>query len=827
MDRLVQDLRFAVRLLWKDRAFTLTTVATLALCLAANSAIFAIVDGVLLKPLPFAEPERLVTIFNAYPGAGAERSANAVPDYFDRLRDASALEELAVYRVNGITIGGGEGQGEAERVLGMPVTPSFFRLLGVQPLRGQLFEEQDAEPGRDRKVVLSHGLWQRKFGGRDDAVGQSLRMGGVPYTIVGVMAPGFAFINPEVVLWTPTAFTPEQRADSQRHNNNWQQIGRLRPGATIEQVQSQIDAINARNLEAFATLKTVLVNARFHTRVVSTQDDVVRAARDSLMLLWGGALIVLVIGCVNVANLVSVRATTRMRELATRAALGASLPRLSRQLVTETLLLSALGGILGIVLGQWVLEAATGLGFERLPRAAEIGLDARSLAATLALVVLTGLVVGVLPVVMLRNTNLAQTIREEGRSGTASRGARLVRRGLVTSQVAFALVLLLGAGVLVASFQRVVAVDPGFESDHVLTGAISLPASRYAGETALRTTIERVLERVRALPGVEAVGATSSLPFGGSYSDSVILAEGYQMAPGESLISPNRIVASEGYFEAMRIGLVEGRFFDARDRPGAPRAIIVDERLARKFWPGQSPIGRRMFQPTGANDFTLAPKQDEEFLHVVGVVEEVRLRGLVDAADFERVGAYYFPYSQSPAASVSLAIRTATDPTATAGAVRQEVAGIDPEVPFYAVRTMDARVTESLVDRRTPMLLAIGFATVALFLAAIGIYGVLAYQVSQRAREIGIRMALGAAAVSIFQMVLREGALIVLSGVALGLAGSFLLRGVLQAQLYGVGAMEPLVVAGVAGALLAVALVACVIPARRAARTDPAVALTE
>lgn len=825
MERLVQDLRFATRLLWKDRSFTLTTVLTLALCLAANTAIFAIVHSVLLRPLPFPEPERLVTVFNSYPGAGFGRAANGVPDYYDRLRDVTAFETLAVYRTSGVTIGG-QQQGEVERVSGMPVTPSFFKLLEVQPFRGQLFTEKEAEPGHERKVVLSYGLWQRKFAGRNDAVGQDLRIGGVPYAIVGVLPQGFAFVDPEVQLWTPVAFTAEERSDAQRHSNNWQQIGRLRAGATIQQAQSQIDATNARNLEAFPELKTVLINAGFGTHVVGTQVDLIREARRTLFLLWGGALLVLAIGCVNVANLVSIRATSRLRELATRAAMGASLARLSRQLLTETLFLASFGGTLGVLLGWWVLRSATTIGFERLPRGSEITLNPVSVAVSLALVAVTGLVVGVLPVLMLRRTNLAQVIREEGRSGTASRGARIVRRMLVTSQVALALILLVGAGLLLASFQRVLAVDPGFDADQLLTGSISLPTTQYADENVVRAAVERLLERVRTLPGVEAAGVTTSLPFGGSYSDSVILAEGYQMSPGESLISPNRIVASEGYFEAMRIGLREGRYFDARDRQTASGSIIVDDRLARKFWPGRSPIGRRMYRPTGS-DFTTPPARDDQYFHVVGVVDDVRLSGLVDSSDIIRAGAYYFPYAALPARNVALAIRTKVDPTTLTNAIRAELSRIDAELPFYGVRTMEERVDQSLVDRRTPMWLALGFATVALFLAGIGIYGVLAYQVSQRTREIGIRLALGAVGSSIFRMVLSEGALMVAAGAGLGLLGAFLLRRTLQAQLYEIGAMDPAVLAVVAGILAIVALIACVLPARRAARTNPIVALTE
>lgn len=824
MDRLVQDLRFATRLLWKDRAFTLTTVATLALCVAANSAIFAVVNSVLLRPLPFPEPERIATIFNSYPGAGAVRASNGVPDYYDRLAQAPAFEELAMYRAEGVTIGG-QGVGEVERVTSMPVTPSFFRLLRAEPYRGQLFTEKEAEVGQDRKVVLSYGLWQRLFGGRDDALGRDLRINGVLYTVTGVMPERFRFIDPEVQLWTPAAFTAAQRSDERRHSNNWQQFGRLKRGSTIEQAQSQINAINAANLERFPQLKPALINAGFNTQTRPFQADLVEGTSRTLYLLWGGVLCVLIIGCVNVANLVSVRASAQARELATRHALGASIQRLSRQILTETVLVALVGGGFGIMLGWWALSAADVLGLDQLPRGEDIALGPTSLAFTFALVVAVGLLVGLFPILALRRANLAQIVREEGRSGTASRRTRVVRRALVTSQVAFALVLLVGAGLLLASFHRVLAVDPGFDPERLLTGSLSFPAARYKDSAAIRTTTTRVLERVRAVAGVEAAGFTSTLPISGEHNDSVIFAEGYQMAPGESLISPSQVYVSPGYFEAMRTELRRGRFFDARDAAGGQQTIIVDERLARKFWPGQDPVGRHMYFPSNVQNL-MAPPPREEWMTVVGVVENVRLDGLVDGPGFRTVGAYYIPLDQASQRTLTLAVRTALEPTAVTSAIRRELAEIDAELPFYGVRTMEERVGVTLVDRRTPMVLAIGFAAVALFLAAIGIYGVLAYQVSQRTREIGIRMALGAATSSIFSMVLREGATIVILGAALGLTGAFLLRQTLQSQLYEIGAMDPLVILIVSVVLLTVALTACLLPARKAARTDPVTALT-
>jgi predicted permease len=825
MDRLLQDLRFAARLLWKDRSFSITTIATLALCLAANVAIFAVVNGVLLKPLPFPEPDRLIRIFNKYPGAGVDTGgANGVPDYLDRKRDMTAMEETALFREAGVTISG-SGLAEAERIQAMQVTPSFFRVLRSQPYRGQLFSEEQGEIGQEKVVILTNGLWQRLFGGRDDAIGLDIRLGGEPYKVVGVLPKEFVFLNPEIQLFRPAAFTAREKSDDSRHSNNWQQFGRLKPGATLEQAQSQLDAINAANFERFPQWREILKNARFGSEAVNFQDNLVGERRATLTMLWGGAIFVLLIGCVNVANLVLVRSTSRIRELATRHAMGATFARLTRQALTESAVLSIIGGLTGLGLAWWALRAAPFFGFDRLPSGLTLSIDPQVIAFTMLLIAVVGLGVGMIPVIAMRRANMAQVIREEGRSGTQGRGPRLMRRVLVTSQVAFALMLLIGAGVLLASFERVLTISPGYRVDNVLTGTISMPASRYKDDAALNATQTRILERLRALPGVSGAGMTTTLPFSGSYSDSVILAEGYQMQPGESLISPSQVIASDGYFETMGVTLLGGRFFSVDDADGKPKVMIIDDRLARRFWPNGEAVGKRMYFPQDINNLMAKPREDQ-LITIVGVIETMRLRGLVDT-QAQKTGAYFFPLRQSEARTLGVAIRTAVAPESLTSSVRREIAQIDPEMPFYGVRTMEDRLSTSLLDRRTPMLLATGFAAVALFLAAIGIYGVLAYQVSQRRREIGIRMALGAESGSIFNLVLREGGLIVMLGAAFGLIGAFLLRQTLQAQLYETGAMDPRIVGGVAVMLIVVALVACVLPARRAAKTDPLIALSD
>ena len=821
MDRLLQDLRFALRLLWKDRGFAAAALLTFALCIGANAAIFAVVNSVLLRPLPVPEPDRLVLMHNSYPRAGVERASTGVPDYFDRLRETDVFEEQALYNTRGVTIG---IDGDPQRVTAMLARPSLLRMLRVSPAHGRIFREEEGEQGQDRKVVLSDAFSRQVYGRTDGVVGRELRISGVQYEIVGVLPAGFRFVSPDIRLWMPLAFTPEEKSDESRHSNNWTMIARLKPGATIPQAQQQVDALNARNLERFPHLREILTNAGFHTVVKSYQDDLIAGIRTTLYLLWGGVLFVLLIGAVNITNLVMVRSTGRTKELATRHALGAGFGRLTRQLLTETVLLALAGAVLGLVLGYGGLRLLTTQGIERIPRGTEVRMDLTAMLFTIALATAIGALITLVPVLTTRRMNLNHALREESRAGTTGHKARNVRRLLVTSQVAFAFMLLAGAGLLFISFERVLAVEPGFVPANVLTARVAPPRSRYAGDPELRTFSARLLERLRALPGVSAAAIAATAPFDDGFSDSVILAEGYQMAPGESLISPYRVEVSPGYFEALGMALRAGRTFTDSDTESSQRVVIVDEKLARKFWGNANPVGRRMYRPDNPEDL-IRPGSNVRWLTVVGVVSAVRMAGLVSADD--RIGAYYFPAAQEPVRSMTLVVKASADPRSLTPAIRREIAAIDPELPLYAVRTMEERIDQSLVDRRTPMLLGLVFAAVALFLAAIGLYGVLAYQVTQRRREIGIRMALGSDARAIFSMIVREGIALVVVGLAAGFAGSFALRRTMQSQLYGIGAMEPAVMAVVALTLAAVALIACMVPARRAAAIDPVIALGE
>lgn len=814
---LLRDLRHTVRALARSRGYSTTVLATLALCLGVTVAAWSVFDSVVLDPLPLHEPERLVRLDNAYPGAGVERASNGVPDYYDRQRDVPALGELAIFRTQGSTLLHGD---VPERVSAMVATPSLFDVLEVTAHRGRLFTEEDGEVGNEEKVVLSHGLWQRLFGGEEAALGRDLRLDGTSHRIVGVAPPGFQVPPYEADLWVPAAFTPEDRADERRHSNSWQMVGRLAPGSSVVQVQAQVDALNERNLERFPQLATLLEDARFHTVVNPYQEELVRDIRPRLALLLGGALFVLLIGVVNVANLVLIRSSAKRRELATRSALGAGRGRLAGQLVLESVLLALVGGALGVLAGFWGLELLGALGADEIPRGAEIALDAQAIAVAGAAALAIGAILGLIPGFQAFRDDLSTIFREEGRTGSAGRGAVLARHGLVAAQVAFACVLLAGAGLLLASFSRLVAVDPGFEPEGVLTARVALPEVRYPDGAAQRAFAERWLERVRAVPGVEAAGLTDSIPFGGDTSSSVITVEGYTLKPGESVRAPFRRIVSPGYFEAMGIRLLRGRDFDSRDTADARQVVIVDEWLAEKYWPGRDPIGGRLVMGVPG---VFEEGAEVEWKTVVGVVEEIRV---TDLAGESVQGAYYFPFSQEPGGYMTLAAASSTgDPEAVAPALRDVLRDLDPELPLYGVEPLAASIDEALVEIRLPMVLAAVFAGLALFLAAVGIYGALAYAVVQRTREVGVRLALGSTPSEIFRLVLRQGLAILGAGLAAGLAGALWLARTLEGLLYGVGAFDPGVLLSVAGLLALVVVAASVVPARRATRVDPVVAL--
>ena len=818
MDAFLLDLKYGFRSLWRDKGFALTVLLTFSVCIAANTALFAIVNSVILRPLPVSDANSILIMSNEYPKAGVTGSNNSSSgDYFDRLREMTVFESQAIFRPRDLTV---ELNGSPQQIRGMLVTPSWFELLHVSPTLGRAFTREEGEIGADQEVILSHGLWRQLYAGDKSALGRDLRISGRPFKIVGVMPPGFTFIDPDVRLWMPLAFTAEQK--TVHHSNNWYHIGRLKPGATPQQAQAQVNALNSENLERFPEFKELLINAGFNTKVKPLQDMLTAGVKRTLYLLWGGAFLVLLIGGLNVANLALARLALRRKELATRIALGAGRAQLMRQLILENVGLALLGGMGGIVLGAGLLRTLNAIGLEHFPRAGEVHMDSTVVLVSLALSLAAGLFVGLFPLASVSNIGLSDALHEDSRTGTTGKKSRSVRQLLVAAQIGFAFALLVGAGLLLASFRLLSQVDPGFNSNGVVTASVALPRARYPRAEVLRDFMNRALPAVRAIPGVSIAGATDAIPLGSNHDDSVILAEGYQMKPGESLISPLNICVTPGYFEALDIHMVRGRSFDERDNENAPRVVIVDERLAQHFWPDRDPVGRRMYMPADDKDLL---KIDEHtvWLTVVGVARNLRYENLEGSG--APVGAYYFPNSQQPAVGFTFALNTASDPGSIVRALRTEISRLDPDLAVFDVHSMSERIDLSLSSRRTSMLLANAFGGVALFLATLGIYGVLAYLVARRTREIGIRVALGSTRAGILRLVLREGLQLIVIGLVLGVAAAASLQKAVASEIYGVRPLDPLVLASVMALLAIVALAACAVPARRAMRVDPMVAL--
>lgn len=824
------ELRMSMRRLWKSRGFTTTAVLTLAICLGANAAIFSIVDQLLLKPLPVPEPERIMLMANQFPNAGAgSGDLSAARNYFDRLEGVSAFAEQAMFAGTDRAVAFGDG---STRVHGMTATPSLFRLLAVPPALGRTFQESEAEPGNDKSVILSHGLWQDVFASDPEILGTQLRFDGIAYTIVGVMPAGFSFFDADVRFWVPLAFTQGQRQNAVA--NSWFNIGRLAPGATRVQAQGQVDAVNQAFLEGVPPqLKNAFENAGYHTTVEPLEDVLVRGYSGTLYLLWGAATVVLLVGGINVANLTLARERLRYREMATRAAIGADRRRLGALLLADSLTVAATGALLGAALAAATLRVFGTVYLGPLALTSDLHLGPVVIAFLIGVAALTGVALGVAPLMQLKRMNLLECLQQSSRS--ASRGnTGWARRSLVASQVALTFVLLTTAGLFLATVRNLLTVDPGYSLDNVMTTAINVPRERYPDVIAASAFLDRALAAIRSAPGVTSAGAATTIPLSGRRGVQSVITEDNPVQGDESLIAPTWVSISPGFFATMGTPILQGRDLEDRDNSASlaterrlPRAVIVDETLARVLWPGEDALGKRMFLPGIGN--ALLVRDDTRWLTVVGVVPDLLLEAL--SGNGGAVGTFYTPYAESnrnaPPRDYGFVIKTTGDPALVMGAVRRAIAAIDPELALFDTQTMVARRTLSLARERLAMLVAAGFASIALFLAALGVYGVLSYLVAQRRRELGIRIALGSTARGIFRLVLREGVGMVAAGLVVGVAGMVVLRPLLSSQIYGIGPNDPFLVMATALVLTAIGLAACLMPAYRATRVNPVVVLNE
>ena len=803
MDTVVRDIRYALRALLRQPGFTLAVALTLALGIGANTAIFSVVHGVLLRRLPYPNDDRLMTVWTRL--STGDRETASMPDYLDWKAQNSSFASMSAYANSNDNLAAPGA--DPERVPSARVIADFFSTLGVTPAAGRWFVPEEFVFGSHRVVVLSHGLWVSRFGANPDIVGQTITLNARPYTVVGV-APEAMRLPARAQLWAPFAVDPSSPPSSRR-GDFLSVIARLAPGITPARAQADMNAIAKRLALAYPA-----TNARIGVELVSLHDQLVGQIRPALLVFSGAVALVLLIACANVANLLLARATAREREMAVRAALGAGRERLVRQVLTESLVLSAVGGVLGLLLAAWGVQGLKAAAPPTLPRLDEIGLDPVALAFTAAAVVVTGFLFGIAPALRGSAFALHSTLSAGGRAGIGGgRGERL-RSVLVVAQVALALVLLVGSGLLVRTFARLQQVDLGFDSTHTLTAQIVLPGAKYTGNERLLGFFGSLHDRLAATAGVRTVAFTSDVPLAGGYSYLSFSMVGQPAPrPGENLPDAVPIVATPEYFTAMGIPLLAGRLFTAADAPNAPRVVVVNRDLARKAFGGRNPIGERISFGNAADSTT--------WLTIVGVVGSTRLEGV----GLETYAQAFTPLSQGPVPYVYVVARTTGDPLALAATLRREVAALDPTLPVANVMSMDQRAAASVAQYKLNSVIVTVFAAVALVLASIGIYAVISYAVAQRTREIGIRMALGAAQGHVLRLIVRDGMAPTLIGIALGAAGALGATRLMRSLLYGVSATDPAVFAVVATMLLVVALAACLVPARRAARVDPNMAL--
>jgi putative ABC transport system permease protein len=812
MESLFKDIRYGFRSLWKRPGFTAVAVLTLALGIGANTAIFSVVNATLLRPLPFRDPERVLMLWGFLPKMAqtADKLPFAAGNFLSLKEQNHSLENLAAFRAWGWQL---TGAGEPELLSGARVSSDFFQAVGASPMLGRSFTPEEDMPNRAPVAIISYGLWQRHFGADQNVIGKTMTLTGQTVMVVGVMPQGFQFPGGANMipglqfalqndLWVPMAFTAEEKA--RQGNLNLAVIGRLKSGVSSNQAESELRALE-QNLP--------LGKIGYTINVLPLHQQMVGKIRKLLLILLATVAFVLLIACANIANLLLARATSRQKEIAIRAALGAGRIRLIRQLLTESLLLSLAGGAVGFLLAMWGSSLLVSLIPADVPRIHEISVDGRILVFTLLVSFATGVVFGLAPALQASKLNLNESLKEGLRGTTAGSRENRLRGLLVISEVAMALVLLVSAALLIKSFVRLLDVNPGFNPANVLTMDVqlpNLPPSRYAKPDERAVFFEQLMDRIKAIPGVEGAGAVVTLPLSGAFESTDVIIPGQESLSNAQRPEADYTTVTPDFFRTLQIPLLKGRQFTTQDTNDSPGVIIINDILARTIWPNEDPIGKR---------FTVGfEKTPREIVGVVGSIKQTTLDAVARPA-------MYMPHLQSPNNGMTVLVRTSGDPLAIAAAVRAQVRAIDRDLPVTHVQSMVQVLGASVAQQRFSMLVVGLFAVLALVLSTVGIYGVMAYSVSRRAHEIGVRMALGARTGQVLKLVLREGMTLTLIGIAIGLLGSFALTRLMATLLFGVSAKDPFTFISVAILLAAVALLACYIPARRATKVDPLVAL--
>jgi len=814
-----QDLRYGTRMLFKNPGITFVVILALALGIGANTAIFSVVNAVLLRPLPYNEADRLVFLFES--SKTMDEISISYPDFTDWRNQNHVFEKIGVYNRNSYNLIGG---GEPERILTAQASADLFSALRVQPALGRVFTNEEDKPGGPPVVVLSYALWQRRFGGQSSILNQQLTFNNKSYTVIGVMPQSFQYPS-RVEMWVPVGQLSGQSDWQQRGNHpGLYAVARLKPGVTMAQAKADMDNL-AANLEK----QYPDSNAGGGVRVQPLLEVFVSDVRRTLWVLFVAVGFVLLIACANIASLLLARASARQKEMAIRAAMGAGRWRIARQLLTESVLLALIGGTFGLLVARWGIQLILYISPNAIPRSREINLDWRVLAFTLGVAFLTGILFGLVPALQAGGVDVHETLKEAGRGITRR---HWLRSSLVVVEVATTLVLLVGAGLMIRSFYRLQKVDPGFSYEHLTSFTISIPQKKYPNLEQREAFFKRLLENARSLPGVEGTAAASGLPLGNNGWQTSFTIEGQPPPPRNQIPVMEACLVTPDYFRVMNIPLKRGRFFDEHDdrsflagkdlskldedqrTMAGVNAIIIDEEFARRHWPNEDAVGKRI--RLGGTD----PKAP--VLTVLGVVGRVKMEGL--SQDSNRVQGY-FSFAQMPFYGMTVITKAAADPNRLIAAMRQQVKAVDPDQPIYNIRTMNEIRSDSVAPERLNLTLLSIFAGVALVLAIVGIYGVMSYSVTQRTHEIGIRMAIGAKPLDVFRMVIRQGMMLALIGVAFGLVGAFGLTRLMTTMLFGVEPTDPATFAVIAVLLTLVALFACYVPSRRATKVDPTVSL--